>query len=87
MSLQEDIETRLPFQITPNENHKNEPKRLRTEIMKGENIYPVLMVENLPETFGNIDKSNNKKSINVSKEEEYLLNLIARIAVEIIIKE
>ncbi len=49
--------------------------------------YPLLIVETLPKTFGKIDKIDTKKQPNISKEEGILLNLIARIIVEIFIKE
>ena len=64
-------------------------KRNKSSIPKHKknHLYPVLIVENLPKTFGKIDKNNSKKRPEFSKEEEYLLNLIARVAVEIFIKE
>jgi len=68
-------------------NNRKYNRSAESFINKKKKIYPVLIVENLPPTFGNIEKSNRRKASKFSKEEEYLLNLIARIAVEIFIKE
>lgn len=79
MNTLEDLETGFPFEIrtSGDDIKKNRLKR---------SIYPVLIVETLSKTFG-IDKIDNKKQPNISKEEGVLLNLIARIIVEIFIKE
>ena len=57
------------------------------ELKEKKALYPILMVENLPKSFDRIDKNDNKKPVKISKEEAILLNLIARIIVEIFIKE
>lgn len=73
------------LQLLDHENRKYNRTNFFTN--KRKRNYPVLIVENLPPDFGNIDKSNRKRALKFSKEEENLLNLIARIAVEIFIKE
>lgn len=87
MSSLEDIEIGLPFEISPNDQNKSKAKLSRKEYRQKRNLYPVLIVETLPKSFGKIDKNNRKKRSEMAKEEEYLLNLIARIVVEIFIKE
>lgn len=87
MSLLEDVETSLPFDLILSEKNKSRATPCRKKARKKKNIYPVLIVETLPKTFGKIDKINCKKRPEFNKEEEYLLTLIARIAVEIFIKE
>ena len=87
MSSLEDIETSLPFDIKSNGNREYKAKLRGYRAPKRKSIYPVLIVETLPESFGKIDKNNRKKRQELAKEEEYLLNLIARIVVEIFIKE
>lgn len=87
MSLFEDIETRLPFHITVSEKLKNKAKFPRKKVRQKRNLYPALKVETLPKSFGKIDKNNRKRLQEMAKEEEYLLNFIAKIAVEIFIKE
>lgn len=54
---------------------------------KKKRYYPVLIVEQLPKAFGTIDKDDTEKPNKISKEEQIILTLIARIAVEIFIKE
>ena len=87
MSSLEDIEIGLPFEILPSDHNKSKAKLSRKKARQKGNLYPVLIVETLPKSFGKIDKNNRKKRPEMPKEEEYLLNLIARIAVEIFIKE
>lgn len=69
------------------DHNKRKYNRSAESFTNKKKIHPVLIVDNLPQSFGNIEKNNRKKTPNFSKEEEYLLNLIARIAVEIFIKE
>lgn len=87
MSSIEDIEIGLPFEISPSAQNKSKARLSRKKFRQKRNLYPVLIVETLPKSFGKIDKNNRKKRLEMAKEEEYLLNLIARIAVEIFIKE
>ena len=54
---------------------------------KKNRFYPVLIVEQLPKSFGTTNKEAAKKPFKISKEEEIILTLIARIAVEIFITE
>lgn len=73
------------LQLLDHDNRKYNRSNFFTA--KKKRIYPVLIVENLPPTFGSIKKSDRRKDSKISNEEEYLLNLIARILVEIFIKE
>lgn len=50
-------------------------------------FYPILLVENLHENFGQKDNNINNFDNSISKEEEILLTLIAEIIVEIILYE
>lgn len=87
MNTLEDLEIDLPFEIQPSGNDKNKAKLPRKKDRQKRNLYPVLIVDTLPKSFGKIDKIDTKKRPNISKEEAILLNLIARIIVEIFIKE
>lgn len=87
MSSLEDIEIGLPFEIGPSDHNKSKTKLSKKNVRQKRNFYPVLIVETLPKSFGKIDKNNRKKRQEMAKEEEYLLNLIAIIVVEIFIKE
>lgn len=71
------------------QDHNNRKYNRSAEplISKKKKVYPVLIVENLQKSFGKIDKIDTKKQLKISKEEAILLNLIARIIVEIFIKE
>ncbi|MNK41367.1 hypothetical protein D3C87_600290 [compost metagenome] len=48
---------------------------------------PLLILDRLPENFGNQLKNNKKNNYKLSHDEKILLTLIARIIVEIFIKE
>jgi hypothetical protein len=60
--------------------------KLKTEI---KNILkPILIVEELPKTFGsNLYRNNNKKQSKITEEEKIMLTLIANIIVEIALRE
>ncbi|WP_316844472.1 hypothetical protein [Pedobacter psychrodurus] len=51
-------------------------------------IKPILIIDELPETFGSSSYRNNKKLQNkISEEEKILLTLIANVIVEIALRE
>lgn len=50
-------------------------------------LYPVLIVDNLPKSFGKIDKNNTDIDKILSQNEKVLLTLIARIFIEITLNE
>jgi len=50
-------------------------------------IYPVLIVDNLPKSFGKIDKNNTDVDKRLGHNEKVLLTLIARIFIEITLNE
>lgn len=54
---------------------------------KKKKLYPVLIVDNLPKSFGNIDKNDTDVSKKLSQSEEILLTLIAGIIVETILND
>ncbi len=51
------------------------------------NLYPILIVDNLPKDFGNIDKNNKVDAEKLTDSERILLTLIAKIIVEITLNE
>jgi len=54
---------------------------------KKKSKYPVLIVDHLPESFGNIEKNDKVSTENISQNEQILLTLIAKIMVEITLNE
>jgi hypothetical protein len=51
-------------------------------------IKPILIIDELPETFGSSSYRNSKKQQNkISEEEKIILTLIANVIVEIVLKE
>jgi len=51
-------------------------------------LKPILIVEELPETFGSsLYRNNNKQPNNISEKEKIMLTLIANIIVEIALRE
>lgn len=57
------------------------------ELKKPKHAYPILLVDNLTESFGDIDKDNKKNPMELTENERIMLTLIAKTMVEIIIKE
>jgi hypothetical protein len=61
---------------------------MMTEKKSKTGMKPILMIDELPETFGSSSYRNMKKQENkITDEEKILLTLIANVIVEIILRE
>lgn len=54
---------------------------------KSKRSHPVLIVDNLPKSFGSIKKNDTNKKSNITENERILLTLLAGIMIEIILNE